>query len=38
LELNPILRIKMFTFILGMFVGALLGTLAVALCVAADKK
>lgn len=28
----------MFTFILGMFVGAFLGTLAVALCVAAGRN
>lgn len=28
----------MFTFILGMFVGAFLGTLAVALCVAAGRS
>lgn len=28
----------MFTFILGLFVGACLGTLAVALCVAASRN
>ena len=28
----------MFTFILGLFVGAFIGTFAVALCVAASRK